>query len=314
MKQASLVIQFISTVLLTSTTSVWADEGAEDDVLGENSYNGIGFGDSCFVGKCSVDEFCAHDGVCHVRTCENFYLYAPELWTGRRRGEDNDEDDKGELECYMNEYPDTVEPPCYDSSGRPSFPIAVHYACSKDPIGYSIIKGIVCPEHDFFENEWEGSNETRRAIATANRVCTAKPIPEKQFICYDIAPDTNLTSYFEQYVSSIESFEECHSTAPPDDNTTWVSYGHEIPSIMIATTYYLDDPYFSTRYGTDSFLPLDDRNMGESFDPFLVRVRSMNTVLLTTAATSPLSSSPAVWWLSRVSSLIIFVQMVALVW
>lgn len=308
MKQALfiLVLRTISTVWLMSIGSV-VDGVDTLEILRENNYNDYGFGDACadMQMQCSPDMFCAH-GACHLRNCENFYLHAPELWTGRPV----EEGEEVELECYINEFPETVIPPCQDDMGRPSFPVAVHYACSEYDMSYEIIKDLVCPEYDFFSPEAEGANETRRAIATLNRVCTSKPTPEKQFICYDIAPDTNLTSYFEQYVATIESFKECHTNANPEENTTWVTYGHYIPCSMTARTTYLDDPYTSNGFLSDAFLPLEERNLGERFDPTLVRVRSINTILLETAATNPSSSPQLVWsWLSSIFFVIILVQM-----
>ena len=383
MKQA--LLPFLILTLLLSV-SVWADE---DDVetQSEDAYNEIGFGSACstMTEMCSPDMFCAADGVCHLRTCENFYLYAPEVWTGRHhvdaqtttttkttnQDEDNDEDnndeddkdtednnevddtedhtedhndtednneeddiednnnkeidnnneennkvddnedeetiERGELECYINEFPNTVEPPCRDHEGRPLFPIAVHYSCHVDSTS-THSGGIQCPEWDDVESDQNGSGATRQ-FATANRVCTAKPNSEQRFVCYDMAPDTNLASYFETYGAAIESCDECQDDAHSTGNMSCGTNGHQITSHLTATTS-------SGSIGDNTFLPGVDGNLGESFDPSLVGTRSINTMLIsdpsTTNGTSTNgtgelgSSSPQRIWslLSRIVSIV----------
>jgi hypothetical protein len=396
MKQAFLLLLLILTLLLS--VSVRADDnddndqGDDDDdddddhleIHVEDSYNEVGFGNACgttATGLCTPDMFCAADGVCHLRTCENFYRYAPDAWTGRHQDQgapsttslddgddddnddndplgdqsmmhqddmedihdtnednteddndeeddsnddneddtednneadntkddndleddtdddneddtedDNDDDDddedttqRGELECYINEFPDTVEPPCRDPEGKPVFPVAVHYSCHEDST-LPQTDGIQCPEWDDIARNVNGSGGTRRQFATANRVCTAKPNPEQRFVCYDMAPNTNLTAYFETYGAAIESCDGCDADAESTGSTACGSNGHQITSHLTAVT--------STGNMADStFLPVVDGNMGDSFDPSLVGARSINTMLLsepqTTATTSP---------------------------
>jgi hypothetical protein len=70
-------------------------------------------------------------------------------------------------------------------------------------------------------------------FAQMNRLCTTKTNPEQRFICYDIAPDTNLTSYFDEYLEAIALFESCeeqddNKTMSPEGTNTLQVYGHEI--------------------------------------------------------------------------------------
>jgi hypothetical protein len=81
-----------------------------------------------------------------------------------------------------------------------------------------------------------------------NRVCTAKPNPEQSFICYDIAPGTNLTTYFDDYLDAVESFAGCESY-----NKTWVSNGHEIESFLFLTQI----PFTNSTYSNNGNSYLD---------------------------------------------------------
>ena len=189
MKQVFLLL-LISTLLLSVSVRADDEEGEDDlETLLEASYNETGFGDACAntTGMCTPDMFCAASGTCHLRTCENFYLYAPDVWTGRHQGgagaqtmmnpDDEGTTEGGELECYINEFPDTVEPPCHDDEGGSLFPVSVHYSCHEDFTSTQSV-GLQCSEWDDFERGNHGSGSRRRRFARANRVCTAKPNPE----------------------------------------------------------------------------------------------------------------------------------------
>jgi hypothetical protein len=300
MKQVSRLLQMSALLLSVSVR-------AEEEVYEDLPYYDRGFGYACAGVKCDPGMFCAADGFCHRINCESFYLYAPYVYTGRvpRRGSQNttnqnndgEEDETtevGKLECYIDEFPDTVEPPCQDERGL-LFPVAVHYSCREDNTFSITSSDIQCDEWDYFGWGEDGSGDTRRRFATANRVCTAKPNPEQRFICYDIAPDTNLTSYFDDYLEAVESFGECDANAPPDDrNITWVSNGHQI-------TNWLDGVIPSGGIGAikaggilSSLLSsYDEGNLGESFDPFLVAASSISTILMSDLPTTPPPSTEA---------------------
>ena len=305
MKQGFLVLLLSTLLLLSVCVRAEEDEGADDlETLLGASYNETGFGEDCaaMTEMCTPDMFCAANGVCHLRTCENFYQYAPEVWTGRLpsgaqtmmdQQDDEGMAEGGELECYMNEFPDTVDPPCHDDEGGPLFPVAVHYSCHENFSSTQSV-GLQCSEWDDVEMGHHGSGGNRqRRFATANRVCTAKPNAEQRFVCYDMAPDTNFTSYFETYGAAIESCDECQddactvdsfagcdSTVPSgSNNMTWVSNGHQITSQLRVITS-------SGSIGDNTFLPGVDGNLGESFDPSLVGTRSINTMLISDPSTT----------------------------
>lgn len=284
----------ISTILLS--VSVRAEEVVYEDL----PYYDRGFGYACADVKCDSGMFCAADGVCHEINCEHFYEYAPSVYTGRvpRRASQNtlnqDNDGKettevGELECYINEFPDTVDPPCADDERGLLFPVAVHYSCRQYYSGPPTSSDFQCDEWDDFLGGEDGSGDMRRRFATANRVCTAKPNPEQRFICYDIAPDTNLTSYFDDYLEAVESFGECDANAPPNErNITWISNGHQIANSIkgVIPSGGIGD-IKAGGIVSELLSPNDEGNMGENFDPFLVASSSINTVLVSDIPTTP---------------------------
>ena len=322
MRQVPFLL-LVTTILLSVSVSVRAEEEVYEDL----PYYDRGFGYACANVKCDPGMFCAADGVCHEINCENFYEYAPSVYTGRvpRRGsqntpnQDNDGEETtevGELECYINEFPDAVDPPCAYNERGLLFPVAVHYSCRDYYSSHKSYSDFQCDAWDDFFGSEDGSGDMKRRFATANRVCTAKPNPEQRFICYDIAPDTNLTSYFDDYLEAVESFGECDANAPTDEgNITWVSNGHQIAnSIMgVIPSGGIGAIKAGANIVSELLSPYEEGNLGENFDPFLVAASSISTVLMSDISTTPppstpfpsteaASSSPAqtFWSLSRV--------------
>ena len=128
-----------------------------------------------------------------------------------------------------------------------------------------------------------------------NRVCTAKPNPEQRFICYDIAPDTDLTSYFDDYLAAVKSLPGCNNNGTTsiiddyeennlDSNITNCPLkGHRIPRTMIAPDIDIVEEYQSEG----------------NFDPSVVAALAISTLLIddrppsdAPSASTPSTSSP----------------------
>ena len=256
-------------LLLLLALAVTAASAEEDSIAYQ-----LGYGDQCFEGKCPVGMFCGVDSDCHDRTCENMYLYAPDSVTGRRRTEEPPQDDPSDtaavvddMECYVDEFPDDLlQPPCKDFGGL--FPVAVHFSCFESYGIHSLSRA--CQERDDIGVEDDGSvsSFTRGRFATMNRVCIATPQKGLRFVCYDMAPETNLTSHFSDYIEAVEAFDGCEAY-----NETWVSYGHFIESFVQANNS-LDGTFspFPVPVSADDILSM--------FDPTLVAATAIQTQLV----------------------------------
>ena len=259
---------FSSPLLLLQLLRLSVPVSAEDDSV---AYQ-LGYGDECFEGKCPVEMFCGVDSNCHERTCENMYLYAPDSVTGRD-GQD-DPSDTADMECYIDEFPDDLQPPCKDFGGL--FPVAVHFSCFEFYGIHSFSRA--CHERDDIGVE-DSSTFTRGRYATMNRVCIAKPQKGLRFVCYDMAPDTNLTSHFSDYIEAVETFDGCEAY-----NETWVSYGHFVES-FVQSNNSVDGTFspFPVPTSVDYVLSV--------FDPTLVAATAIQTQLVADL-TGPDSTSP----------------------
>lgn len=163
------------------------------------TYNGTGYGESCGEGSCPPELFCGTDSECHQRTCENFYMYAPVEWTGREQESDD-------LTCFVDgTYPSDIEIGC--SVGLHPLDTFQLNACGPGNYG---------PFPDAFDYFCPTANETfgvdsdmeipSLRTSIMNRVCKAKPKKGKQFVCYDIAPGTNMSSLFQDHEEMIDSY------------------------------------------------------------------------------------------------------------
>jgi hypothetical protein len=81
------------------------------------------------------------------------------------------------------------------------------------------------------------SSRTRDRYAVANRVCRAFPNAQQEFVCYDMAPTTNLTAYFLEYVDLVLANPGCDGisedfwTSGSGSNITeWEADYHEVES------------------------------------------------------------------------------------
>jgi len=232
--------------------------------MGEDKFESV-IGYDCKNGTTCLDpDFCGDDGVCYERTCENVYRYAVEKFRGERPIPSSTEQEE-ELECYVNQFPPNgvVDPPCpQDEGGGGLFPIAVYYSCL-DTI-YTSLSDSPIRCKDWYETVHISSPHP--GFVRSNRVCTAKPNPEKRFICYDIAPDTDLASYFEKYLQDVESVDGCEGEILLNNNSnngTWLAH---------ATSSML----YTSSWGT----VLADSSIGETFDPVLAAALSINTMLI----------------------------------
>ena len=266
--------------------------------MGEDNVESLDLGYDCRNGTTCLDpDFCAEDGVCYPRTCENIYRYATETFRGERPTTNSTKQEE-ELECYLNEFPPNgvVDPPCpQDDDGGGLFPIAVYYSCL-DTI-YSSVSDSPIRCKDWYETVHLSSPHP--GFVRSNRVCTAKPNPDHRFICYDIAPDTDLASYFEKYLQDVESVDGCEGDFLFNNNTstnnvTWL--GHTTSSML-----------YTSSWGT----VLADSRVGETFDPALAAALSINTLLLddpTPSADSASTTSTVGVLLSSISIAIISVS------
>jgi hypothetical protein len=135
------------------------------------------------------------------------------------------------------------------------------------------------------------------------RICKvqSKPNPEHRFICYDIAPDTDLTSYFEKYLQDVESVDGCEGEFLLNNNTSATNdklLGHTTSSML-----------YSMSWGT----VLADSRVGETFDPALAAALSINTMLIEDPISSADSTTTIGVLLSRIFVAIISVSMVIIV-
>jgi len=108
----------------------------------------------------------------------------------------------------MDEIPDTIKLPCENKDGSPAFPIAVHHSCYEETISSITRLDSLCLQPDHFDPDQEEARRLERFVRM-NRVCTAKPNKDQIFTCYEIAPETNLTTYFADYLEAVEMFDGC---------------------------------------------------------------------------------------------------------
>ena len=253
-------------LLLLLVSSPWR-------TMSDENVGSLAPGYDCKEGTTCLDpNFCAEDGVCYPRTCENIYRYATETFRGKRLNTSSSTEQAEELECYVNEFPPNglVEPPCpQDDGGGGLFPIAVYYSCL-DSIYSSVSESPIRCQDWYYEVHRSSSQP---GFVRSNRVCTAKPNADQRFICYDIAPDTDLASYFDNYLQDVESFgcdeEILLNNSTDNNNSTWL--GHTTSSML-----------YTSAWGT----VLADSRLDENFDPLLAASLSINTMLIDDAPDS----------------------------
>lgn len=233
---------------------------------------------------------CSDDGVCLPKTCENVYRYA--IYS---RSRDNGaQQQEATLQCYVNEFPpnNVVKPPC---GGDGVFPMAVYYTCADELWSNGI--QLPCPRLEFYGDQ--GLPPTPLFVSM-NRVCTAKPSPKERFICYDIAPDTDLTSYFDDYLAAVEPYARCKEDESGAGgnvnnmtNTTW--YGHTI----VAGDVWITGPDMGSTFFANLY-------MGDNFDPVGVAASAFATVLIDN------SSSLSTYGTDLFSSIIVAILLVSM--
>ena len=238
---------------------------------------------------CGTPDFCSEDGVCHQRTCETFYRYAQESLTGRGNrsssvGEQETEPQgEEELECYVNEFPpnNVVEPPCPpNEDGGGLFPIAVYHTCRDNdspapPSRFRCWDWYEAVHHSAGGQTTTGATTVPPRFATMNRVCTAKPNPEQRFICYDIAPETDLESYFDNYLAAVESMGGCG-----DENSTINNNDDDVTNRTTALGHVVTTLNFNKEGGGWTILNDASRDRDGKFDPFFVAGISISTIVI----------------------------------
>lgn len=126
---------------------------------------------------CKDSEFCGQDGACYTYNCENMYARGPVEVTGHAEGDD------GVLVC--TDVPEE-EKVC-----------ALQYECRPDGLN-SILWDAQCPSNDVVSLQY-------------NRYCTASPNADQSFTCSEFAPDTDIESYVQEYLSNTTSI-SCNGT------------------------------------------------------------------------------------------------------
>jgi hypothetical protein len=217
---------------------------------------------------------CSQDGVCLPKTCENVYRYS---YYSRSRDEIGAQQQDATLECYVNEFPpnNVVKPPC---GGGGVFPMAVYYTCG-DELWIDGIQ-LPCPR---FESYGDRSGVPATPLfVSMNRVCTAKPSPNERFICYDIAPDTDLTSYFDDYLAAVEPYARCEEdhesgvgSSDFNNMTNTTFFGHTIVAGHVTISGLgMGSTFFANLY------------TGDNFDPMSVAASAFATVLIDNTSSS----------------------------
>ena len=125
--------------------------------------------------------FCGSDLRCHPHNCDDWYTLGHPNMTGY------DPDVSSELECTAFEEDDKDtsflgRAACAFSSGYLPYAVSIDYECSSssDPCN---------------------SNRNKRGVRF-NRKCTARPNATTGFVCYDIAPGTDVEAYFGDFVEA----------------------------------------------------------------------------------------------------------------
>jgi hypothetical protein len=190
---------------------------------------------------CKYTEFCGRDRKCHEFNCNNFYLQGPIAYTGQ--GGDG-EDVPGTLKCFDTNPSDGL---CGEESDPSVFPLALKYECRPQTIEYS--RDDDCPLPRRFQG---------RRFVSYNRYCTAEPNPDQVFTCYDISPETDTQTYFEDYINDVQSNPNCteENLRYPEDatnseNRTVELGGHQYASCLHSVA---NDRDCSVFYGYDSSL------------------------------------------------------------
>jgi len=254
------------------------------DLLSNDDYHG--FPARC-AGGCGYDEFCGIDNACHFRNCENFYDFGSSEFTGNKTSE------SGQLSCFVDSFPEEITPPCADFNG--TFPTLVHFTCQ--PLNIGIVENNVCIGQDSTSD----GNRTKGRYAVANRVCRALPNDQQEFHCYDMAPTTNLTNYFQDYVNLVLANPGCDDISydlSDDINTSWVA-NHAVESCFI-------EPLLSDcAHGYRSKI----------FDPTVMMPPAMHTFVTGTfladsSSAFGLSSAVTTLW----CSLVLFSSLISLGW
>jgi hypothetical protein len=152
---------------------------------------------------CKDTEFCGRDLKCYEFNCDNFYLQGPTAYTGK--GSDG-EDAAETLKCF--DTPNPSDGLCGETGDDPApvFPLALKYECLPQNVYYTIDDD--CPSPRF-----------QGRFVSYNRYCTAEPNPDQVFTCYDISPETDTQTYFEDYINNVQSNPNCteeNLRYPPD--------------------------------------------------------------------------------------------------
>lgn len=178
---------------------------------------------------CRLHEFCGEDRVCHNINCDNFWMYGPQAFTGRQLAFDLD------LSCSL-QLQNSSANPCGDSN----WPVALQYMCRPENI---FSRTDVCLDND--------NDETRHV--SFHRMCTAKPSPTQEFVCFDLKQVPDLEAYVADYVQSTSANPNCTEQemnmwplSQSDLDKKWVAYHHQTHRIRnnsFGTSLYIRPPY-----------------------------------------------------------------------
>lgn len=151
---------------------------------------------------------------CFRSNCIDFYIWGPDEYTGKL--EIPVTEDHPGLTCYyIDQLPMDWEPICPDENGEELFPIAVRHTCGNSIDRLTSGTNPLCfPDDD----DEAGSQDL---FVRMNRVCVAYSNQDQVFTCYEISPETNMTSYFTNYLEAVESFEGC-DLVPREESSIYI--------------------------------------------------------------------------------------------
>ena len=133
----------------------------------------------CSANPClKYTQFCGRDNTCYLNSCENFYNFGNELYTGVST-EQFEDDNVPTIECQnIDTYAQVAD------SDVLSIPIAVLYSCQNNE--EDVLTSPRCTTLD----------ETSKYTLFSSRKCIAQDTELNQnFTCYDLQVNTNFTTY-----------------------------------------------------------------------------------------------------------------------
>ena len=190
---------------------LWRTAGSMKSYSSVSAEEDISVGDDYFPdylyeceNPCDDGSFCGRDLQCHSFSCENWYTLGHPIMTGYTPGKSPTTLDCATLEPGEDRSFLTQDQYCADGK----LPTAVTFL--DECQGNS-----VCASYRSSESS---SASSPQVVAHMNRKCTAVPSDGFGFACYDVAPDTDLETYFADYVAATTDLEPIPCDAQDEGN------------------------------------------------------------------------------------------------